>query len=534
MNGRGIVWIFLIVSLISLGTVFTDGSDGLPGDTFTVDGIDYAILDENHVRATCANSTVGSFISLPSQVPHDGHTYIVTSIGMEFSMYVDIESISIPETVIEIVPGALSSSTLDTITVHASNPVFRVEGNVLYDDVRKAIVRYCPSNVGAVFEVPSDILTLDAYSFYYASNLEEIRGIPNFMSVIGDYTFHGCSSLIKVNYDVVRGANILPEGLLFIGNSAFSLCDLLGNVVLPESLVFLDSYAFAYNDTLRTIDIPENVNYIGDSAFFSCRALESITVSAANPNYTSLDGVLFLKEGNPTTLDLIHYPSMKPGASYVLPELSNKINREAFYGAVHLKSVVFNDNFTVIPAGALFGAYAVETVTLPSTTIFIDMSAFSDCTALKTIIGGESVVTIGAWAFSGTNLSHPFIPKSLTAINDYAFSGCMGFVDITIPSNVKRMGSYIFENCSNIVSITFEGTNIDFASDSLSMGSEESPMDVSVYYHKGLTIPSDVSNQFTVLDLIELGKDPYPWENLIGVAVCLLILFGMFRLFKEV
>ena len=514
--------------------VCTDDSEGLGYTTFTVDGITYESMDGNDIRAVRIDSEAGRDIIIPSSLTYGGRTYTVRSLGEELSAYWDIDSIHIPETVVEIIPGALSSPDLEAISVDAANPVYVVVGKALYDNVRSSLVRYCPNNSDVVFEIPGHVITIEAYAFYYASNLEEIRNIPNSIKVIDKFTFSGCSSLSKINYSVLKGVNILPEGLIYIGRSAFSLCESLDNIVLPKSLIMLDAFAFSYNSLLRTIEIQENVNYIGDSVFHGCDSLESIIVSPLNSFYLSLDGVLFLEEGNPKALTLVHYPSMKSDTSYVLPSNSNNIQSGAFYGVTNLKEVTFNDNFIVIPVGALLGASSVEKVFLPSTTVLIDTIAFSDCTSLTAIVGGESVVTINGWAFENTNLSMPFIPNSVTTIGHYAFYGCNGFVDITIPSTVTSVGSYVFKNCSNIKSITFDGTDTVLSSDSLSIGSEESPATVTVYFHGGFTIPSDVSDGFTELDLVELGKEPYPWVNLIGVAVCLLILFGMFRLFREV
>ena len=528
------VWTLLIIMMISLCMVCTDDSDGLGYEVFIVDGITYESMDGYNVMATFIDTSCGLNVSLPSHIDHGGHTHTVVSIGAGFTSSMDIESLHIPATVTEIVPGALLSTSLSVITVDPSNTTFHAEGNVLYDDVGKSIVRYCPNNSDTTFEIPAGILSIYAYAFHYAINLVEISGIPSSIKVIDDFTFCGCESLVRINYAPLIGMNTLPEGLIYIGRYAFFLCDSLEQIVLPTSLVMIDSYAFAYNDSIRTIEIPSNVSYIGESVFFSCNLLESITVSPANTSYVSLDGVLFQKVNDPVELTLIHYPAMKSETSYVLPDLVNTIADSAFYGVAYLKSVTFTDKFVTIPKGALIGACSVESVTLPSTTILIDAAAFSGCTSLTTIIGGESVISIGAWAFEATKLSHPFIPKSLTSIDGNAFYDCGGFVDIMIPSTVKTLGSAVFEHCINLRTITFEGTDTTLTTESLSIGDSEFPMDVTVYYHEGLFIPSDVSNEFTNLDFVDLGEEPYPWENLIGVAVCLLVLFGMFRLFREV
>lgn len=48
------------------------------------------------------------------------------------------------------------------------------------------------------------------------------------------------------------------------------------------------------------------------------------------------------------------------------------------------------------------------------------------------------------------------IPEGITEIEDSAFSGCRGLVEVRIPSNVTRIGMNAFRSCSGLKKITFE------------------------------------------------------------------------------
>ncbi len=70
----------------------------------------------------------------------------------------------------------------------------------------------------------------------------------------------------------------LPEGLTFIGRSAFQECQMT-SVELPNSLVEIGRAAFCACG-LTSVTIPDNVQTIGQSAFASCQNLSTITIGS--------------------------------------------------------------------------------------------------------------------------------------------------------------------------------------------------------------------------------------------------------------
>ena len=78
------------------------------------------------------------------------------------------------------------------------------------------------------------------------------------------------------------------------------------------------------------------------------------------------------------------------------------------------------------------------------------MAVFYQCTSLTNVIIGNSVTSIGEFAFSECiNLTSIVIPDSVTSI-DGAFSGCSGLTSITIPDSVTFIGYGAFWNCNNL------------------------------------------------------------------------------------
>ena len=99
-----------------------------------------------------------------------------------------------------------------------------------------------------------------------------------------------------------------------------------------------------YCSSLTSVTIPDSVTEIGEYAFDGCTSLTSINVSKQNPNYTSIDGILYDKEG--TTL--ICCPAGTEKSSVTIPDSVTSIEGLAFYECTSLTSVTIPDSVTTI------------------------------------------------------------------------------------------------------------------------------------------------------------------------------------------
>lgn len=130
-----------------------------------------------------------------------------------------------------------------------------------------------------------------------------------------------------------------PDGdtVVKIGPSAFLGCLTVDEVEFPATLTEIDDYAF-YGSSVKKINVTSGVLRIGACVFAGCESLSSITVDNANPNYCSIDGVLFSNDKS----RLICYPSGKTDASYTIRRGVGTIESAAFLKCAYLKEVSFN------------------------------------------------------------------------------------------------------------------------------------------------------------------------------------------------
>ena len=190
-------------------------------------------------------------------------------------------------------------------------------------------------------------------------------------------------------------------------------------------------------------------------AFAHCSGLTAINVDAANPAYSSTNGIVFTK--NQTTL--VAYPGGKTG-SYVIPNSVTTIGEAAFEGCDGLTSVTIPNSVTTIDNEAFDRCISLTgDLIIPNSVTSLGKWAFCDCTGLTSVIIGNSVITIGQEAFyrcsgltSVTNLRAT--PQDISYYG--AFSGVnIGTCTLRVPASAVNAykSAAVWRDFGNIVGI---------------------------------------------------------------------------------
>ncbi len=264
-----------------------------------------------------------------------------------------------------------------------------------------------------------------------------------------------------------------------------------GDLVLPEyvgdyPLVGIADNAFVNCSGMTGITIPAGVITIGKTEFDGCPVLNQIIVDGSNPQYSSLDGVLFNKA---KTL-LITYPQGKVVSSYVIPGTVINIGTYAFLNCILLTNITIPVSVTGINSYAFYNCRALPSVTIPDSVTNIDTAAFNHCVNLTVVNISRYVTNIGEGAFwvcdklsqinvdsnntkyssldgvlfnkTKTNIieypqsktgSSYTIPSSVTVMSDNAFCANANLSGVTIGNNVTNIGKRAFMRCTGLGSI---------------------------------------------------------------------------------
>lgn len=231
--------------------------------------------------------------------------------------------------------------------------------------------------------------------------------------------------------------------------------DLINDVVLEEGITSLGSNeTFANCPNIKSFNISSTVTdlYAITDHWYSQEPVcfESINVSEENPDFASIEGVLFNKEK--TTL--ISYPINKPGENYSVPDTVKTIGEFAFSYNKNLVSIDIPDSVTSIENYAFEESAALKDVALPAGITSIESYLFYNCPALENVTIPYGVESIGNGAFGYcTSLKNVEIPDSVTSIDSYVFMSCTSLESIVLPNGVTEINPHLFDGCTSLKSV---------------------------------------------------------------------------------
>ena len=330
------------------------------------------------------------------------------------------------------------------------------------------------------------------------------------LTTVDEYAFSGCRVLREFNFneglsEIFANAfentsiinAIMPSTLCWIGKSAFKGDKLLQQVKLSSEMTSIEASSFSGCSALTSVDIPESIEEIGASAFASCTSLTTVTggegVTGINASafykanalknysfsevlttvgdnafaYTALTELEFHKNGD-ITIGASTFEGCDKLTDVVLNSNITKIGEYAFKNCTALKNFSITESeldgakvgMTELNASEmLYGDYAIENLSLPSTLTAIGSAALSSCGKTGAVLDltGTSLTTIEKNAFSN-NKFEVLLPATVTTIGSYAFRNS-GITHIELSENLKNLGTEVFSG-SKLESLDLSGTSL--------------------------------------------------------------------------
>ncbi|MBQ7466962.1 MAG: leucine-rich repeat domain-containing protein, partial [Clostridia bacterium] len=305
--------------------------------------------------------------------------------------------------------------------------------------------------------IPSSVTSIGVSAFQGCTELTSIT-IPSSVTSIGDIAFAGCKKLATVNYDAVsvedftsnypevfNGAGtevggvrlIIGEGVQripanFLKSSGITSIYYSGDIEDWCGMTFGSDWInnawtfYIDNAAVTNLTIPDGVTSIADNAFQNCIRLTSITI----PN--SLNNI-----GNYAFTYCYMLTEVLNKSSFTISAGSSGYGDVGHYAIVVVNNETLKGTFETASNGVIY--YTNANFNIPKTAVGITSQVSESITIANDCVG----------------------------IKSFAFQGCTGLTNLTIPASVTSIGTSAFNGCSNLTEINYNGSiTTDFATDS--------------------------------------------------------------------
>lgn len=380
-----------------------------------------------------------------------------------------LKSVEITSTDFDLMEWAFARcENLETVILPPQ--VFRMEGGCFTECTSLTTV-VLPKNITFVhgfkgctslktIEIPDSVTSIGYEAFANCKSLESIH-LPDGVTNIGDLAFARCFALKDVNF---------PAALTTIGKEAFRSVP-IAEVVIPANVTEIADMAFYYNEELRSLTLPNGLKKIGESAFWNASKLQTVELPES---LTEIGETAFRQSGLTSITIPGDVKRIGTGAFAACENLEKvsvapgveTIGSEAFTGCTKLTEATLTSSVTTIEGGAFYGCKALQTISGGALIQFIGENAFMNCENLEELNISPNLTEIQGHAFDGCKTLKRVSPSAeqkgvslphVKYIGERAFNVCKAIPSFSLGDSLETVGDYAFASTS-VTSMYFPDT----------------------------------------------------------------------------
>lgn len=287
-----------------------------------------------------------------------------------------------------------------------------------------------------------------------------------------------CGTKIVAPVKTTLGSPMQVKGQILDYNNSYKNIP-ESEVVIPENIEEIKWYGFYYCKNLKKVVFSKNISVIERNSFIGCENIEEFIVADDNPNYISIEGIVY----NKALTELILFPPRYHNERYIMPDTVTQVQDGAFLEGCqlieitvsknlrswsylnsyqHLINVLVpeNNNFLSSRSGILFSKDFTELLCFPPgkkekyyitqpETKLIKAGAFQNNTHVECLEINADIEYFACTLCS--NLTELIIGKNCLKIGVNAFYYCTNLSTVIIPSSVMEIGNNAFAHCPNAI-----------------------------------------------------------------------------------
>ena len=289
----------------------------------------------------------------------------------------------------------------------------------------------------------------------YKENIPDDLVIPSSIggkpvAEIGDDAFNPDHYLTSFRFKSIT----IPNSVKYIGARAFENCQAVTKINMPTSGIEIGDDAFFNCGDMETVNISATQTEIDLAKYQASPVLKTINVAEGNPNFYSINGMLFAYSYSDSNVSnrntLLYCPCGKTG-TITVPNKDNS-NNDITYIA---KDAFKRSKASSISIGSNISAISEDFKSCSSLSSFVVAQGNSYYSVQNNMLCEGNVVV--AYPIGNSNGSVT-VPSTISKINDHVFDGVSSLEDVTIMGQTE-IGVEAFANMPNLESISLSNVN---------------------------------------------------------------------------
>lgn len=288
--------------------------------------------------------------------------------------------------------------------------------------------------------LPDSIQIIQDEAFKNCTSLEVVY-IPESVIDIGVSAYVGCGKVAEVNYNALQCTNCEHSDKPFEQVGPFVL-------TVGANVLKIPAYLFYFGKIASLIfDAGSQCETIGACAFEECD-IESLMIP---DSVATIGDRAFAKNTHISSLEI--------------PNGVKSIGVRAFERWSAMTDLFVSKSVEVIKNGAFASSSLLSSITIDpdNANYYCKSNCLITKGGNKTLVAGcknsiipqdDGITSIDNYAFQGcTGLSEVSIPDTVTKIGMLAFYGCSSLTSVTLPVSVVTIGGLAFAECANLITI---------------------------------------------------------------------------------